>query len=273
MNNNPIGIFDSGVGGLTVLNQVSAKIPYENFHYYGDNGRAPYGSRDALELLSFNKEIIDFLLTKEIKLIILACNTSCALVLDKIKDLYPIPIIGLIEPATKEASLKTQNKRIAILATEQTVKSSSYKKTLLKNDPTLEVLEIACPELVPIVENHQVQTELGQELALQYFQKALDFEADTIIYGCSHYPYFELVFQKEKSKVINYVDPAKSLAEVISFILLEQGLEANKRNGNTTFWVSGNKNNFRDFLAHYFNTPTPQIFQHSFQTIKTKIYS
>lgn len=262
--NIPIGVFDSGVGGLTVLGQLSQYFPAEAFIYYGDSGRAPYGGRSKSELKQFAEEIIDFLLQQKIKLLIVACNTSCALVLDDIRSQYQIPIIGLISPAAKEAVSKTKTKRIAILATEQTVRSSAYHQAILDLDPQIHVLQIPCPELVPIVENGDILSATARSVALTYFQQVIEFKADTIVYGCSHYPYFESIFKSVSSSVSEYIDPGKSILSDVLAILQAQNLVADQINPLLKFWVSGDIVKFKRFLGQYFPWDNPLVFPHHF---------
>ncbi len=254
MQNISVGIFDSGLGGLTVLNQLVKKFPNLNYYYYGDSGRAPYGNRSREELLKFNYEIITFLRKEaKIDLLIMACNTSCAMVLDEIREKIDLPIIDLISSTAKRVNKLTYNKKICVLATQKTVETSAYKNYLLAVDSDLQILQIACPELVPIVENNKIEEAESQKIAIQYFERALNFGADTLIYGCSHYPYFEPIFIKAdtEQKIKNFVDPAKCILPVVQNIITPFKLE-NKKLGQIKFWISGDLQKFKDFINNNF---------------------
>jgi len=245
-----IGLLDSGVGGLTVLHQLIQKFPYHDYIYYGDSGRAPYGNRSKEELFQFNQSIINFLRDDGISLLVMACNTSCAWVLQDIRSKYQLPILGLIEPATKEACQQTQTKRIAILATQQTVNSNAYYAALTQCRSDLSILQIPCPKLVPIVENDQLELHESQKIALEYFDEVQKFKADTLIYGCSHYPYFESIFKSVASSVNYYIDPAKS---IISDVKKHLENTPQSKKGQVRFFVSGDISKFTNFIRTYFN--------------------
>lgn len=267
MYNHPIGIFDSGVGGLTVLNQLTKALPQESFIYYGDSGRAPYGSRTKEELTQFNNEIIQFLIGQPVKAIVMACNTSCALVLTDLEKSYSIPMVGLITPAVQKAVTETKNKKIAILATEQTVRSGAYKNSILNLDPSITVAQIPCPRLVPIVENGEISSAAAKQTALNYFQQVQESQADTIVYGCSHYPYFESIFKSVPSQVEYFIDPAQTMVDSVQKALGKANLFADKnQKGEIQYWVSGDTKKFQNFLKLYFNISDPKIRSHQFAT-------
>ena len=261
--NNKIGIFDSGVGGLTVLNQLLNNFSDQVFLYYADSGRAPYGNRSKEELLLFNKQIINFLLDQKIKLLIMACNTSCALVLEEISSSVSIPIIDLINPAAKFTAKSTANKKVAVLATKQTIASGVYQKRILQIDSSINVLGLACPELVPIVENCRINEPETKVIVAKYLQQIVDFGADTIIFGCSHYPYFEPILRELdlEKQIVNYVDPAKC---VVSEVGKHLTLIASGKVNQLHFWVSGNVEKFRNFISTYFAWPKYDLIPHYF---------
>jgi glutamate racemase len=254
MNNNPIGIFDSGVGGLTILSQLKNSFPHESFIYVGDSARAPYGEKTEEELFQINKEIINFLLNKKIKLLVMACNTSCAALLPRLEKEFDIPIVGLISYAATAALQNSNNNKIAIIATTRTVSQHTYKIAITKEQTDCEVLELACPKLVPIVEEGNIYTVDGFSAAKEYFNQILEFGADTVIYGCSHYPYFEPIFKKYVTKPLKFIDPAKTQISEVKRVLDEKKLHSSPDIKSTTeFWVSGNKNNFAQFTKRHFN--------------------
>ncbi|MFC1754429.1 glutamate racemase [Thermoproteota archaeon] len=249
MNTNPIGLFDSGVGGLTILGRLQTCFPNESYVYVGDSGRAPYGDKSFEELYQINKEIVAFLREKNIKMLVMACNTSCANFLDTLQQELPFPVIGLITPASKSAVLTSKNKRIAVLGTTQTISKHVYAHEIQKLLPEAQVLELAGPELVPLVESGQMFSDEGIAVCRHYMKKILDFGADTLIYGCSHYPYFEPVF-KRFAPQITYIDPAKCIVPDVNLSLDTLGLYSPQTMpGLTRFFVSGDTAFFSHFLS------------------------
>jgi glutamate racemase len=255
MNEKAIGLFDSGVGGLTILRQLTKHLPNEKFIYFGDNARAPYGSKTEDQLYEINEEITQFLLSKDIKLLIMACNTSCSLFLESLQEKLPIPVIGLIKPAAENANSISYNKRFAVIATPLTTKSKAYTKALLALNNKNSIIEIPCPKLVPIIETNLIYSASTFNVAKEYFSQAIDFDVDTIIYGCSHYPFLDPVFKKLTSKFINFINPAVTQIPSVKDVLIKNNITANKRrNGSTQFWISGNTQLFENFLnRHYKN--------------------
>jgi glutamate racemase len=256
MKSKPIGIFDSGVGGLTILKQLYTHFPNESFIYVGDSARAPYGEKTPEELYTINKEIICFLLKNHIKALVMACNTSCAQLLPKIRKEFSLPIIDLIAPAAEAAVKATNNNKIAILATTRTISLHAYKKAIHKLNPAIQVLEVACPKLVPLVEQGNIYSDQSFRIANAYFQEVLKFGADTLVFGCSHYPYFENVFNKLTSKSLNYIDPA-----ITQISQIKPALDPAKTStqGTTDYWVSGDKKIFQNFLTRYLQKPNQTI--------------
>jgi glutamate racemase len=185
--------------------------------------------------------------------------------LDDIKDKFNIPIIGLINPAASEAEKLSTTKRLAIMATAQTTASHAYKNAILKLNQNCDIAEIACPKLVPIVENGNVFSDEGKATALEYFSEVVKFKADTLIYGCSHYPYFKPIFTEISSSVINFVDPAKTVVEITMKKLQKINSEVKEPViGKTKFYVSGSPQKFTDFIDKYFYWHNIDIETHSF---------
>lgn len=248
----PIGIFDSGVGGLTILSELSKRFPNESLYYYGDNARAPYGDKTEEELYKFNVEIVEFLISKKIKALVMACNTSASLFLTKLQNVLSIPVIGIMPSAVKQAAVLSKNKKIGVLATTRTVQSHAYKHALLECNPELDILEVACPTLVPIIEKGEIYSNNGFSEARKYFSQIMDFHADTLIYGCSHYPYLETIFSKFTAKFINFIDPAKThIIDVKAALEKHNLVNPTQKRGEITCWVSGDIKQFSNFIDRY----------------------
>lgn len=257
-----IGVFDSGVGGLTVLAELVKNFSQQSFTYFGDTARAPYGEKSKIDLLAFNRQIIEFLLKNHSQLLVVACNTSCALVFDEIKALYPdIPIVGLIEAAADHA-ISLNPKKVIVLATPATVASHSYRAQITKRGSTIDVLEIACPEWVPIVEAGELESEAADAAVRKYTPEIQAFKPDLVIFGCSHYPYFESLLRRYLDPAICYINPAESLVPVVASLLLQT--PASPISSKIDYWVSGDPQKFLTFLNRYVTLLPQPIHHHPF---------
>ncbi len=201
-----IGIFDSGVGGLTVLRQVARQLPLESIVYFGDTARVPYGNRSTAEILQFVREIINWMLQQQAKMVVMACNTSSALVLKAVQAEFPIPIVGTILPGSLAAA--KLGRRIGVIATPATVASNAYKQAIKAIDPTLQVWQVACPEFVPLIEQNRVLDPYTAEVAQQYLAPLLAENIDTLVYGCTHYPHLEPILRLLLPPSVKLLDPA-----------------------------------------------------------------
>jgi glutamate racemase len=184
----PIGVFDSGVGGLTVLAEIRDRLPYENTVYFGDTARVPYGVRDPAEVREFSFEIIRYLTGLDVKLVVVACNTASAVALEAAQAEFDVPIVGVIEPGARAAVFDTLNRRVGVLATEVTVGSGAYRRAVHALDAGIEVSERACPELVPLIERGVVEGPELEGVARGYLEPLIQRRVDAVILGCTHYP-------------------------------------------------------------------------------------
>ncbi len=201
-----IGIFDSGVGGLTVLRQVARQLPLESIVYFGDTARVPYGNRSTAEILQFVREIINWMLQQQAKMVVMACNTSSALVLKTVQAEFPIPIVGTILPGSLAAA--KLGRRIGVIATPATVASNAYQQAIKAIDPTLQVWQVACPEFVPLIEQNRVLDPYTAQVAQQYLAPLLAENIDTLVYGCTHYPHLEPILRSLLPPSVKLLDPA-----------------------------------------------------------------
>nr|WP_202807306.1 glutamate racemase [Synechocystis sp. PCC 7509] len=238
-----IGIFDSGVGGLTVLNQVARQLPNESIVYFGDTARVPYGTRSSDEILQFVREIISWMLQQQAKMVIMACNTSSALVLRAVQTEFPIPIVGTILPGSMAAA--KLGRRIGVIATPATVASNAYKQAILAIDPTVQVWQVACPEFVPLIEQNRVFDPYTAQIAQQYLAPLLTQKIDTLVYGCTHYPHLEPVLRLLLPPTVKLLDPAIQVVATATQQLDLLGLtNTNMPTLPTRFYVSGCPQNF-----------------------------
>jgi len=215
----PIGVFDSGVGGLTVLVQLSQQLPHEDIIYLADTARIPYGSKSTEEIIKINQEIVPFLIKKGAKLIIMACGTSSAIAYPVIKDEYPIEMISLIEPGAHAALASSKNGRIGVIATAATVNSHAYQHKLKELNSDVEVHATSCPLFVPLIEGGFTETEETKKVAKEYLHPLLKEGIDTLILGCTHYPHLSKVIQEICGHQVILVDPAQEAVLVAQQML------------------------------------------------------
>lgn len=237
-----IGLFDSGVGGLTVLKQIRQQMPHESIIYFGDTARLPYGTKSAEEILQYVREIIDWMLTQGVKMVIMACNTSSALALETVQDEYDIPILGLIFPGARAA---VQNgKKIGVIATPATAASNAYQKAIQEINPIVKVWQIGCPEFVPLIEENKINCAYTKQVARRYLQPLIEQNIDTLIYGCTHYRHLEKVFLSILPSSVRIIDPAESIVIAAQKELELMGLKHNLTHASTRFFVSGSPQQF-----------------------------
>ncbi|MDD5448241.1 MAG: glutamate racemase [Actinomycetota bacterium] len=240
MNEKPIGIFDSGVGGLTVVRAIAERMPPERIIYLGDDARGPYGPRKLEEVRRFTDEIADYLLGFDVKMIVVACNTATASALPVLQGKYEIPVVGVIAPGVKAALLKTANERIGVIGTEGTISSGAYERELKFRNPNVQVYSQACPEFVEFVEQKEVHGSQIYEIAKGYLVPMVDWGMDTLILGCTHYPLLEDLIEEVVGPGIELVSSADEVAMAVRDLLELLGWRASsKREGELTLLTTG----------------------------------
>lgn len=220
----PIGIFDSGVGGLTVAREIMRQIPGERFVYFGDTARVPYGSKSRETIIRYSRQIIRFLRTKQVKAIVIACNTASAFALETVRRELDIPIIGVVEPGARVAVSATVNKKIGVIGTEGTIRSGMYADFIHRLDPEIQVLGKPCPLLVPLVEEGWLKDSVTREVACRYVEGLKQSGIDALIMGCTHYPLLRSIMREIMGEGVTLVNPAYETAIELKRLLLEQGL-------------------------------------------------
>lgn len=239
-------MFDSGVGGMTVLKEVKALLPREHIIYFGDTARVPYGNKSPQMVTKYALESALFLLTKGIKLLIIACNTSSAFALQILQKKMPIPVIGVIVPGAKEAVRNTKSCKVAVIATRTTVKSMAYDKSIKKLDPGIEVFSRACPLFVPIVEEGLENDEIARLTAEKYLGDLRGSGIDVIVMGCTHYPVLEDVIRQTLGKGIKIVHSGKETAKEAWTILDEKNLFNKRGRGKCEYFVTDTPESFHE---------------------------
>ena len=224
LNHAPIGVFDSGVGGLTVAREIMRQIPDERIVYFGDTARVPYGSKSPNTIIRYSRQIIRFLRTKNVKAIVVACNTASAFALETIKPELDIPIIGVVKPGAKVAAQTTQNGKIGVIGTEGTIRSEIYTKTIHRENKDAQVMGRACPLFVPLVEEGWIKDPVTVAVAERYLQPFKESDIDTLILGCTHYPLLRSTVREIMGEGVNLVNPAYETAVELRRLLAEQGI-------------------------------------------------
>jgi glutamate racemase len=224
----PIGFFDSGVGGLTVLREVIRRLPAESTIYLGDNARTPYGPRTDDEVKRFSVECLDELALREVKAIVVACNTSSAVALNDLRLRYPLPILGVVRPGATAAALASRTRNVGVIATQATVRSRAYFQAIKDENPFIEVFEHATPELVPLVEAGHLEGPLVQEVVERSIAPLLDGpeRIDTLLLGCTHYPLLAPVIRRIVGPEVAVIDSASATSSALAGLLEIHGLAA-----------------------------------------------
>lgn len=249
--NSPIGVFDSGVGGLTVAREIMRQLPNERIVYFGDTARVPYGNKSKETVTRFSRQIVRFLETQHVKAIVVACNTASAYALEDLEKESDIPMIGVVKPGARAALAATVNKKIGVVATEATISSGIYSRYIEEHDKSANVVGKACPLFVPLVEEGLWEDPVTDEIAGRYLTELVDSGIDTLILGCTHYPMLRSTVAKIMGNGVTLVNPAYETARELKTLLLEKGLESEHRPGLGTelyrFFVSDAADKFQRF--------------------------
>jgi len=235
-----IGIFDSGIGGLTVLHSINRALPFESTVYLGDTARVPYGTKSARTVTQYALEIASFLAGADIKALVVACNTASAVALPALREKFSLPVIGMIEPAARRAAAVTKSGCIGVIGTRATINSGIYERRIKERLPEAKVYSAACPLLVPLVEEGWMKKPETRMIIKKYLHPLKVRQVDTLILGCTHYPLLKKIIQNKIGKRVNIIDSSEAVAEKIKYFLTENP-EINAslpKDGNHRFFVS-----------------------------------
>ena len=269
MDNRPIGVFDSGLGGLTGVRELRKCLPNEDIIYFGDTGRVPYGSRSPETIIQYARQDIAFLLSQNVKCIMAACGTVSSTYPAAEAAKLPVPYLGVVDAAAREAAYATRNRRIGIIGTAATIRSRSYEKLLRQLVPAAEITARACPLFVPLVEagyvdNSSPEKQQVTKLVIeQYLADIRDAGVDTLILGCTHYPLIKAMIGEYMGRSVTLIDPAKTAAHHLERILSERGMKSGHENGQAHYFVSDMPDSFVQtadlFLGEYKGGAVDQI--------------
>lgn len=243
MDNHAIGVFDSGVGGITVVKEIMRQLPQETIYYFGDTLRCPYGERSVKEVHQFTMEIVNFLLQYPLKAICIACNTITSAALQDVCNQVEIPVLGVIEPGARAAIKATTNGEVGIIGTVRTIESNAYERTLHRIHPQIVTNSLACPTLVPLVEGGLRHSPYADEIVAEAVKPFTTLSMDTLILGCTHYPLLTSSIQKAVGSNVKLISSAEEIASELSTILQYRGILATKQRKHR-FFITGEKKQF-----------------------------
>ncbi len=257
----PIGIFDSGIGGLTVFKSVRKEVPNEDIVYFGDTARVPYGTKSKETITKFSINNVQFLEGFDVKMVIVACNTASSLSLQTLQEKFTIPVVGVIEPGARAALECSKNGRIGVIGTKSTVGSNAYETCLKRLDPSVKVYSGACPLFVPFVEEGWLEGDVISQVAHTYLDTLKSFKVDTLILGCTHYPLLERVIQKTIGSKVRLVNSAEETAKEARRLLAKLKIAQGpiRQSPSLRFYVSDEPEQFRSLGERFLGTSIQSV--------------
>lgn len=257
----PIGVIDSGVGGLTVAKEIMRQLPNESICYLGDVSRCPYGPRAPEQVKAFTIQLAEYLLTKNIKMLVIACNTATAVALEPLQQMLSIPVIGVIEPGARTAIMTTKNNHVLVLGTEGTIKSEAYRNKIKSINPKIEVNGVSCPGFVPLVEQVRYKDPIITNIVIHQTLKHWRYDkSDTVILGCTHYPllqeYIVKYFEGEKQVISSGLETAREVSALLTFS--QEHAKYNER-PHHEFYVNGDSQQFERIARDWLNIENLKI--------------
>lgn len=252
-----IGIFDSGVGGLTVLREVHRQIPNEQLVYLGDTARVPYGTKSPQTVRRYAHEAARFLVAQRVKVLVVACNTASAVALDTLAATYRLPVVGVIEPGARRALEVTESGRIGVVGTEGTIRSGAYERALQAGIPKVQVFSAACPLFVPLAEEGWAEHPVAHLAAEEYLKPLIDKDIDTLVLGCTHYPILKQTLQQVVGPKVSLIDSAEETAKEVSNLLNREDLYRQDASsaGDTRYFVTDIPDRFERVGGRFFGIP------------------
>ncbi len=256
-----IGIFDSGIGGLTVAKAIGEALPSENLVYLGDTGRYPYGTKSADVVQRYSEENARFLVDKGIKLMVVACNTASAVALEALRDVVDVPVIGVIEPGAAAAVEATHNRKVGVIGTDATIRSGAYTRALRAVRSDLEIYTRACPLFVPLAEEGWVDNEVARETAGIYLASLRNSGIDTLVLGCTHYPLLRTVIGRVLGESVRLIDSAEATAAAVGVALAQAGLARAAGRSASSFFVTDAPDRFIKVGARFLGSQVDSAVQ------------
>jgi len=260
MNNNPIGVFDSGLGGLTVVKAIQDLLPNESVIYLGDTARLPYGNKSQQTIKKYSFQIADFLIENGAKIIVIACNTASALAIVDVKKYVEIPVVGVIEPGVETAINSTRNKQIGVIGTTATIRSMEYEKKLKTADPVVNVVSQSCPLFVPLVEEGWLDGTIAEDIAKIYLKPITSANIDTLVLGCTHYPLLKPLLQSQIGNEIKIIDSAYPVANKIDKLITSTEIQTEKNSkGDLSCFTTDILSQFESIAERFLDNPVTTV--------------
>lgn len=261
MNDRPIGIFDSGLGGLTVLNEIHKLLPEENLVYFGDSGRAPYGTKSKETIIKYTFQDINFLLSQDVKMVVIACNTASACSLESVRKAYDIPLVEVVGPGARAAARATRSGHIGVIGTPATIASGVYERAIKDILPDCRCEKKACPLFVPLVEEGWWDHEISRLVAEEYLGKMRAQGVDSIVLGCTHYPLLSGVIQKVMGDQVVLINSAKEVALAVreSLNQLRERRDSQGTRGTVKFYTSDSVDKFASLAGMFLDSPVTSV--------------
>ncbi len=255
-----VGVFDSGIGGLTVVHELLMRLPNEDIVYLGDTARLPYGTKSPETVLRFLRENLAFLKRKNVKIIVVACNTASSVALPKLLEEERLPLVGVLLPGARAAARATRTKRVGVIGTTATIRSGAYEDALWNLEPAIKIWSRACPLFVPLVEEGWHEDEITHLTAKRYLDPLADFDADTLVLGCTHYPVIRDVISRVVGEKVALVDSAYETAAEVERVLLAQNLRSDlDRPGRITVYVTDIPYQFKEVGERFLRRPMEHV--------------
>ena len=263
--NKAIGIFDSGIGGLTVFKALKKILPNEQLIYFGDTARIPYGTKSKKLVQQYAVEITAFLLNKNVKMIVIACNTASAMAIDLLEQCLDIPIVGVVIPGAAGSVRETNKNRIGVIGTTATINSNAYAKVIKEQNPEIEVFSAACPLLVPIVEEGMLSGEITNLILKSYLEDIIRHEVDTLILGCTHYPLLHNSIRSVVGEGIKLIDSGRETAQAVQKVLLQSKITNSGEKNDDQFYVSDIPQKFEEIGTRFLEEPLISVNRIDFE--------
>lgn len=265
----PIGVFDSGIGGLTVVKRLFSNLPKENIVYFGDTARVPYGSKSNSTVIEYSIQNTNFLLSKNVKAVIVACNTASSVAIDELRKKFDVPIIGMIEPGASLAVKSTSNGKIGVIGTRATISNKAYSVAIKRLNANIEVFEKACPLFVPLAEEGWINHAATYEIAEEYLKELREKNIDTLVLGCTHYPILSDIIQKVIGRNVKLIDSGIASSEIVRNELKRIGLETNSAvPGQASFYVSDVPTTFKQVAELFLGQPVNDVIKVDIESTK-----
>ena len=266
-----IGVFDSGLGGISVVRAIIDLLPQEHLVYFGDTARVPYGSKSEDTVIRFAHQISSFLKEKQVKMIVVACNTASAVALQSLQQSFSIPVVGVIEPGSEAAVKSSSYKRIGVIGTASTIRSGAYRAAIHALDPEIEVTDQPCPLLVPLVEEDWPHDGVVTQVLESYLGTFKTQKPDSLILGCTHYPYLKSIIQEVMGPSVRLVDSGEETAITVQKVLKEMDLlnDSDGDPGRHNFYVSDFPQKFEETASRFLGRPLDKLFKVELEVLES----